>query len=1023
MKPRKTRNYTENHELFPCHSVSSVVINFCLSRAWLLSCPCLLAFALVSSADAQTFAPAERFAGMVNDGTRINADSIKEWHTETSRPSFAGRAIFDPNNPVRWIIDQSVPIAEKPKAYVEMFGGDRLPCRVIDYQRAETWTYESLGEYLIVEPLIQVDFPGRPTTPFLRISTEWLKRVVFDEKAGVPSAWHPGTVFLHDGSRISFRVVRWSGGGLSLLTDSGVKKLLFSQVAELHFPRRDEWDVYFEQLAALTPDLTARLVQAETSDGLRITVSTERLVAKHSGDQNKSENWYPLLHPAWSLDPITVPFRTVRNWRFFWADQPPMTLFEPAGTRSDPVFSTGWNWVPNLSVQSSVLTNSRLLSGWGFGVHAPTSLSFPLHPVVRQIRSRTGLDQVVGPGGCARADIALQSKPTQPFYRSEVFIGSEKSADSGWKNVTVAAGKSEHVVLIADPMMTGRPKGADPYDIRDCLNWLEPEWKLDKPQLLKEVAQRVPGRVSNLAGWAVDAQLFPQAAIAPAPDKTDDPSKPAPLLVRSAWDKTIPEDERTRLAIRPGNQFAVFTQQRQIEKQHRWLAVCISKPATSTDSATVVVRVDGRAIVEAEVPIQTSRLDPDPILVPISDFQGTKPTIEIVLLATGEKSFVNWQGTVLCKHPPGIASLFDETDDIIKHLRDGEGEISLSTAEPKHGVNSLKLTSGDRSSAKIPDFDFSIREYPQLGEFRYLRFSWKKKSGSQIGFQLAHDGNIGVPENEFGRVQPRAFAEGAARAILQRQRKSPRRPVSGGSRGTQFGYQYDAGSGDPTQPALRLDRKLPVDWRLMGRDLFGEFGSFTVTGLGFRNSDEEPAWFDEIYLARTQADFNWIDEVSGVKKPFQNDDPNLEDEARVALHYGTLISKVAPQFTTQLSGEPVQLLREWQGRQKIIRTLPESKEKPCVLKAPISVQKGKKTVLKLSAGRYPEADWQLVVRAAGQELFRSMVDANTAKEGWLDHDVDLSRFAGQNVVVEVSNEATGWSYEHGFWHRLEIVEE
>ncbi|MFT4559224.1 MAG: hypothetical protein ACI92S_004614, partial [Planctomycetaceae bacterium] len=171
MKPRKTRNYTENHDLFPCHSVSSVVINFCLSTAWFLSFPCLLVFVFESSADAQTFAPAERFVGMVNDGTRINADSIKEWHAETSRPSFAGRAIFDPNNPVRWIIDQAVPIAEKPVAYVEMFGGDRLPCRVVDYQRSETWTYESLGEYLIVEPLIQVDFPGRPTAPFLRIST------------------------------------------------------------------------------------------------------------------------------------------------------------------------------------------------------------------------------------------------------------------------------------------------------------------------------------------------------------------------------------------------------------------------------------------------------------------------------------------------------------------------------------------------------------------------------------------------------------------------------------------------------------------------------------------------------------------------------------------------------------------------------------------------------------------------------------------------------------------------------------
>jgi hypothetical protein len=1021
MKPRKTRNYTETGIGLPCNSVSSVVVHLCRSKVLILLC--LSAFDFVSHVNAQTFAPNERFVGMLNDGARIQADSVKEWHNETSKPQLAGHAIFDQTNPVRWIIDQTVPLAEEPKAYVEMFGGDRLPCRVVDYQGSEKWTYEALGEYLIVEPLIQVDFPGRPTTPFLRISTDWLKRIVFDEKAGVPSQWHPSTAFLHDGSRITYRVASWSAGGLALLTESGVKKLLYSQVAELHLPQRDEWDVYFEQLAELTPDLTSRLIQAESSDGLRITVSAERMIAKHSGDQNKSENWYPLLHPVWSLDPITLPFRTVRSWRFFSPDQPPMTMFEPTATRIDPVFSGGWNWVANFSVQSSMLQNNKLLSGWGFGVHAPTTLAFPLHSVVRQVRSRTGLDHVVGPGGCARAEMALKSSPTKPFYQSEVFVGNEKSADTGWKNVTVAEGKSEQLILTADPMMSGRPKGTDPFDVRDCLDWLEPEWKLDKAQLTKEVASRSANRLPARDGWIVTADLYSQSSDDDTANVASTEPTTAPLLTSNVWDKTVPEDERTRLLIKSKGPFAVFAQQRQIEKQHRWLAVCISKPAGSTDAATVIVRVDGRAMIEADVPVRTSRLDPDPILVPLADFAGTKPLIEIALLASGKKSFVDWRGVALSEHPPGIASLFDETDDLIKHLRRGEGELSLTTDEPKHGSRSLKLASGDRSSVGIPGFDFPIREYPKIGEFRYLRFSWKKKSGGQIGFQVGHDLVIGVPDNELERGQPRAVAGGNGRSTPRQRKNSPRRPGTGANRGGQFGYQYDAGSGDPPQSALRLDRKLPVDWKLMGRDLFGEFGHFSVTGLGFRNSDDEPAFFDEIYLARTQNDFNWIDEVSGVKKPFENDDSNLLAEIHKPLRYGGVVSKVAPQFTTTLVGETLQLLGEYHGRKQVIRTMPPSKEKACILKATISVRKGKKTLLKISAGRHPEGDWQLIVRAAGQELLRSMVDANTAKEGWLDQDVDLSRFAGQNIVVEVLNEATGWSYEHGYWHRLEIIEE
>ena len=74
MKPLKKRNDTETQSLFPCHSVSSVVISFWWSQTLLASLSCLLVFVLASAAQAQTFAPNERFVGMLNDGTRINAD-------------------------------------------------------------------------------------------------------------------------------------------------------------------------------------------------------------------------------------------------------------------------------------------------------------------------------------------------------------------------------------------------------------------------------------------------------------------------------------------------------------------------------------------------------------------------------------------------------------------------------------------------------------------------------------------------------------------------------------------------------------------------------------------------------------------------------------------------------------------------------------------------------------------------------------------------------------------------------------
>ena len=51
-----------------------------------------------------------------------------------------------------------------------------------------------------------------------------------------------------------------------------------------------------------------------------------------------------------------------------------------------------------------------------------------------------------------------------------------------------------------------------------------------------------------------------------------------------------------------------------------------------------------------------------------------------------------------------------------------------------------------------------------------------------------------------------------------------------------------------------------------------------------------------------------------------------------------------------------------------------------------------------------------------------MVDATTAKDGWVELEVDLSKFAGKNIVVEVHNHPNNWQYEHAYWSRLAIVE-
>ena len=46
-------------------------------------------------------------------------------------------------------------------------------------------------------------------------------------------------------------------------------------------------------------------------------------------------------------------------------------------------------------------------------------------------------------------------------------------------------------------------------------------------------------------------------------------------------------------------------------------------------------------------------------------------------------------------------------------------------------------------NAMLPNLGVKIRENPGPGEYRYLRFAWKKAQGNAICLQLAHDGKFG----------------------------------------------------------------------------------------------------------------------------------------------------------------------------------------------------------------------------------------------------------------------------------------
>lgn len=111
------------------------------------------------------------------------------------------------------------------------------------------------------------------------------------------------------------------------------------------------------------------------------------------------------------------------------------------------------------------------------------------------------------------------------------------------------------------------------------------------------------------------------------------------------------------------------------------------------------------------------------------------------------------------------------------------------------------------------------------------------------------------------------------------------------------------------------------------------------------------------------------------------------------------------------------------GRRNIFVTQPLQLTRAAAFQRQVAVPPGKKTTLRLVVGRHPDGEWVLVVRADGkQNLLRKRIDAATAPDGWLQTEVDLSRFAGKDVLLSVENQPAS-TFCEAYWAEIAIRSE
>lgn len=938
---------------------------------------------------------AERYSAMFMDGARVEEAEVREWFEPTSPAKIAGRALFDANNPARWIIDRQQAIPGDPAMYIEFHGGDRLVGEVVSYHADSGNTYEHVPAHLLVRPLVDLQPPEDAQLGEVRVGLDWLRRVVWQKATS--EEYRPGTVWLRNGAMQTFRTLRWSDGAVTLLTADGIKELSFADVAEIHLPKLDPWICYYEQLAALSPQLKSRLLQMDTIDGSRWTTSTERFQARHHGDRNRPEQWYQLLQPAWSLDPIWLRYRTIRMWRFHAPSDVPLSNFLPVDVKRQAVFGSGWTWRTNQSVQRGQLQSATLDYGWGFGVQATCDLTFEWPEAARAWRTQFGLDRTAGSGGFVRLSFATgngQSIGPQPTIQ-----GSKDVGDTGWIPLPTVPAEQRRLQLKADMAHTDRPADADPFDVRDAVNWYEPEIRLDPAALAAEVAGRTFARVNGLHGW------------------TASPSEVRSLRLVNTLDATNARDPQFRLMAGCADKVSLFNRKLKIGPHQRWLSIVASRFADSSPTA-MQVRIDDKAVGDYEVPIRQNMTDPDPILVPVNAYQGKTISLEAVVFMNDEKGLIDWRGLAVTNERPGVLTIFEDDPAFAAQLNRGMGQVEITNDKPFSGQVSLKITPDAGDNARIPGLEATIADQTKLGQYRFVVFAWKQPTGNRIQIQFANDGRLGEAIAQMGRRADQLRGRPA--------RGNSRFDGSPDDRGLRHGYAYDAGSQRQSAgAALRLNGSMPKEWQMHVKDLYGDFGQFNLTGLSLSCFEGEAAWFDHIYLARTYADVDLAKNnlVNPVQPP-PPQDPSLIDYAFWPVDYGRLLAPFAPQFSASGLTHGLARHKEAMGQTDALRTLPNAADKPSILRTGMYLPKDKPAMLDMHVSHYPQSNWQLVVRVNGEVIHSQLIDDKLTQpqKAWATVQVDLSRFAGQKVFIEVLNQSNSRPNEVAFWKRIMVVD-
>jgi hypothetical protein len=113
---------------------------------------------------------------------------------------------------------------------------------------------------------------------------------------------------------------------------------------------------------------------------------------------------------------------------------------------------------------------------------------------------------------------------------------------------------------------------------------------------------------------------------------------------------------------------------------------------------------------------------------------------------------------------------------------------------------------------------------------------------------------------------------------------------------------------------------------------------------------------------------------------------------------------------------------KYRGKKNVFMTHPLNAKTGCTLSREIKVPAGGKAGLQAVVTHDERGDFDLIVKVDGDQLLEKTIGPDATEDGWAVIEIDLSKYAGKTVAVELVNQPNDWKFEAAYWAEVTLVD-